>query len=229
MPRPDNIRLVAAVGLHVSMVSTQETIPRSLARSASVHADLAPHGRSEGGGTPPERLTGRPSGQCRPVPAPNQPRPLSQGQTGALAARRVQKASASLEVERGDRGRPPRPVPLAERYSPSAKGAKRRLDEVSNRHRGGRPRLRGALRALIRRMSAENPLWGSTSSRHGDLRRPLLHVSADRGVIRADRSMTCRRMKFWRRTGQEHRHDRLDSRVTADRGRTGAIPIGRAI
>jgi hypothetical protein len=28
------------------------------------------------------------------------------------------------------------------------------------RRRGGRPRLRGALRALIRRMSAENPLWG---------------------------------------------------------------------
>jgi hypothetical protein len=41
------------------------------------------------------------------VPAPSPPGPLRQGQTGALAARRVQKASASLEVERGDRGRTP--------------------------------------------------------------------------------------------------------------------------
>jgi hypothetical protein len=32
---------------------------------------------------------------------------VSQGQTGALAARRVQKASGLAEVERGDRGRTP--------------------------------------------------------------------------------------------------------------------------
>jgi hypothetical protein len=39
---------------------------------------------------------------------------------------------ASLEVERGDRGHTPRPV-QANAPSPSANGAKRRLDEVSNR------------------------------------------------------------------------------------------------
>jgi hypothetical protein len=44
-------------------------------------------------------------------------------------ARHVEKASA--RVERGDRGR----TPKADAPLPSAKGAKRRLDEVSNRYR----------------------------------------------------------------------------------------------
>ena len=87
--------LVATAGLHVSRMSTQETIPRPTVGSASVYAHLPADGRLEGGGTParaPERNhspsnIGKP-GRCRPGSragavtgsAPNlQPRPLERG------------------------------------------------------------------------------------------------------------------------------------------------------
>jgi hypothetical protein len=77
-----------------------------------VHADVPPHGRWEGGGTPPARLNAKPV--HRPASLADAGR--ARGQPGALVARRVEKASASLEVEHGDRGRTPEAgAPLTER------------------------------------------------------------------------------------------------------------------
>jgi hypothetical protein len=45
-----------------------------------------------------------------------------------------------------------------------------------SRHRGGRPRIGGDLRELIRRMSLENPLWGAPRI-HGELLKLGFRVS----------------------------------------------------
>jgi hypothetical protein len=53
-------RIGAAVGLHVSMVSIQETIPRPPVRFLALYAHLPADGRWEGRGTPPARLKATP-------------------------------------------------------------------------------------------------------------------------------------------------------------------------
>jgi hypothetical protein len=95
------------------------------------------------------------------VPVPNPPGPLRHEQTGALAARRVQKASASLEVERGDRGRTPE-AGASQSPSTSANSAKRRLDEDSNRDKvqkaSAPPKSRVAIPVRSPETSAHPPL-----------------------------------------------------------------------
>ena len=147
MRRPGTIHVITAVSLHVSRMSILETIPRSLAGSASVLADLPPNCRWEGGGPPPTRLNAAPSicqpGRCQPgspaglgtVPAVNQPQLLSEGQTGALAPGMSRRPRPRWKSSVASAVAPPRPV-QANAPSPIANGTKRRPDEAFNRDNG---------------------------------------------------------------------------------------------
>ena len=87
-----------------------ETIPRSLAGSASVHADLPPNARWEGSGTPPARLNSTPvhlsAWQCRAAGGRVKGGRSGSPDRDADAPHRPESpAQPRIPATRGDRGR----------------------------------------------------------------------------------------------------------------------------
>ncbi len=74
------------MGLHVSMVSTHETIPRPPVRFLSLYAHLPADGRWEGRGTPPARLKATPISlaDASRVPGPGRASHLGRGPAPSL-------------------------------------------------------------------------------------------------------------------------------------------------